>query len=198
MEDILALHLSPKKNGNSAVMMQEFLRGARDAGAGATEFYIADLNIKPCRGCGACEKTGECVIKDDDMGGLIPFLAKAPMVVAATPLFFYDVPGSGKCLIDRTQPLWSWRYTLNRTDSLRPEGKGFLLALGATSGKDLFVPVRLTMKYFFDSIGMPKTFESLEFRRIEGPGSMAESQDHMTALYQAGRRFGLQRPGAAA
>ena len=198
MEDILALHLSPRKNGNSAIMMKEFLRGARDAGAGATEFYIADLNIKSCRGCSACEKTGECVIKDDDMRELIPYLAKAPMIVVATPLFFYDVPGSGKNLIDRTQPLWSWRYPLKRTDSLRPEGKGFLLALGATKGKDLFVPVHLTIKYFFDSIGMPKTFESLEFRQIEGLGNMAEHQDHMAALYEAGRQFGLKRSGAAA
>ena len=193
---ILALHLSQRKTGNSAIMLKEFLRGAREAGAEAVEFSVADLKIKPCQGCSACEKTGECVIKDDDMTKLIPFLAKAPMVVVATSLFFYDVPAQGKALIDRTQPLWSWRYTLNRTDSLRPDGKGFLLALGATKGKDLFVPVNLCVKYFFDSIGMPKTFESLEFRQIEGLGNMAEHADHMAALYQAGLDFGRKRPGA--
>ena len=194
--DILALHLSPRKNGNSAVMMKEFLRGTHDAGAESVEFSVADLNIKPCHGCGACEKTGKCVIKDDDMAKLIPYLAKAPMVVVSTPLFFYDVPAQGKALIDRTQPLWSWRYTLNRTDSLRPEGKGFLLALGATKGKDLFVPVNLCIKYFFDSIGMPKTFESLEFRQIEGLGDMAKHEDHMATLYQAGLEFGRKRTEA--
>lgn len=196
--DILALHLSPRKNGNSDAMLKEFLRGARDAGAEIVDFSVADLNIQPCLGCSSCEKTGECVIKGDDMPMLIPYLAKAPMVVVSTSLFFYDVPAKGKALIDRTQPLWSWRYTLGRTDSLRPNGQGFLLALGATKGKDLFLPVNLCIKYFFDSIGMPKTFESLEFRQIEGLGAMAKHQEHMATLYQAGLEFGKKRPQVAA
>ncbi|MDL2259993.1 flavodoxin family protein [Deltaproteobacteria bacterium OttesenSCG-928-K17] len=194
--DILSLHLSPRKDGNSADMMKEFLRGARDAGAEALEYSIADHHIKPCLGCGACEKTGTCVIRDDDMKDLIPLLAKAPMIVVATSLFFYDVPAQGKALIDRTQPLWSWRYRLGRTDSLRPKGQGFLLALGATKGQDLFVPVALSVKYFFDSIGFPKTFESLFFRQVENLGDMAGNEEHMKQLYEAGKEFGAKRPAA--
>jgi len=195
--DILGLHLSPRKKGNSAVMLDEFLRGAEAAGAEVTRFSVADHNIRSCMGCSACEKTGECVITDDDMAILYPLLATAPMVVVATSLFFYDVPGKGKNLIDRTQPLWSRRYTLNRTETLRPEGKGFLLALGATKGKDLFLPVGLSIKYFFDSIGMPKEFDSLYYRQIEGLGDMASHTDHMAQLYEAGLAFGQKRPTRA-
>lgn len=192
--DILGLHLSPRKNGNSAAMLDEFLRGAQAAGAEVTRFSVSDHNIQPCRGCSACEKTGECVITDDDMVPLYPLLATAPMVVVGTSLFFYDVPGRGKNLIDRTQPLWSRRYTLNQTETLRPNGKGFLLALGATKGKDLFMPVGLSVKYFFDSIGMPKTFDSLCYRQIEGLGDMARRTDDMAQLYEAGLAFGQNRP----
>ena len=56
--DILALHLSPRKNGNSAIMLKEFLRGAREAGAEAIGFAVADLKIKPVQGCSAWEQTG--------------------------------------------------------------------------------------------------------------------------------------------
>jgi multimeric flavodoxin WrbA len=176
-------------------MLDEFLRGAREAGASAASYSAADLNIEPCRGCGACEKTGECVIKDDDMGQLYEPLATAPMIVVSTSLFFYDVPAKGKALIDRTQPLWSRRYPLGRTETLRPEGKGFLLALGATKGPDLFVPVALCTKYFFDSIGMPKTFDSLFFRQIEALGELARHPEHLKTIYEAGLAFGRQRPG---
>lgn len=187
--DILALHLSPRKNGNSAIMLDEFLRGARDSGAEATVFSVADHDIQPCKGCSACEKTGKCVIKDDDMGELYPLLAKAQMIVLSTSLFFYDVPGKGKNLIDRVQPLWGRRYVLGHTDTIRPEGKGFLLALGATKGKDLFVPVNLCVKFFFDAIGFPRQFDSLGFRQVEGLGDMAKHTDYMEQVYQAGREF---------
>ena len=192
--DILALHLSPRKNGNSAAMLEEFLKGARQAGAETLTCSVSDLNIKPCLGCGVCEKTGQCIIEDDDMGRLYPFLSQAPMVVVSTSIFFYDVPASGKALIDRTQPLWSQRYTLGRTETIRPEGQGFLLALGATKGKDLFLPVSLCIKYFFDSIGFPKEFDSLFFRQVEGLGNMAKHADYMRQVFEAGLAFGQKRP----
>jgi len=192
--DILGLHLSPRRKGNSAVMLAEFLRGAREAGAEAAAYSVAEHNIKPCMGCGACEKTGKCVITDDDMGQLYPILATVPMVVVSTSLFFYDVPAQGKALIDRTQPLWSRRYPLKQTETLRPDGKGFLLALGATRGKDLFMPVTLSTKYFYDSIGFPKEFDTLFFREIEGLGDLEKRADYMQQIYEAGLAFGAKRP----
>lgn len=194
--DILGLHLSPRKNGNSQVMLDEFLRGAQAAGAEVINFSVADHDIKPCRGCSCCEKTGECVITDDDMGPLYPLLATAPMIAVSTPLFFYDVPAKGKALIDRTQALWSRRYALNQKETIRPDGKGFLLALGATKGKDLFLPVGLSIKYFFDAVGFPKEFETLQFRQIENLGDMARHTDYMAQIYEAGLAFGRKRPGA--
>ncbi len=149
--DILALHFSPRKNGNSARMLEEFLKGAQSAGASAQTFSAADLKIQPCVECGGCDTTGECVL-DDDMGQLYAPLAAAKKIVISTPLFFYDVPAQGKALIDRTQPLWARRYILKRTETLRPDGLGFLMAVGATKGRDLFLPVSLCVKYFFDSI----------------------------------------------
>ncbi len=191
--DILALHLSPRRNGNSADMLKEFLRGTEDGGASATYFSVSDLKIEPCIGCAACEETGKCILPPDDMEKLYPLLATAPMVVVATSLFFYDVPAIGKALIDRTQALWSQRYRLERTDTLRPQGKGYLLALGATKGKDLFVPVELATKYFFDAIGMPRTFEKLCFREIDTIGSFVKCPDLMAQTYQAGLEFAKQK-----
>ncbi|MDL2226600.1 flavodoxin family protein [Deltaproteobacteria bacterium OttesenSCG-928-M10] len=194
--DILALHLSPRKNGNSEIMLDEFIRGAEEAGAAVEKFSVADHRIEPCAGCAVCEETGECVITGDDMGPLYPKLASAPMVVVSTSLFFYDVPAAGKALIDRTQPLWASRYVFRKSDTLRPDGKGFLLALGATRGKDLFLPVNLCVKYFFDSIGMPKEFDSLCYRQIEKLGDMKNSPEHLAEVYAAGKAFGLQKPKA--
>ncbi len=191
--DILGLHLSPRKKGNSADMLAEFSRGANEAGAETGCFSVAEHNIKPCMDCGACEKTGNCVITDDDMKPLYPILATVPKVVVSTPVFFYEVPAQGKALIDRTQPLWSRRYALNKTETLRPDGRGFLLALGATKGQDLFVGLSLCLKYFFDSIGLPKDFDSLCFRQIEASGELARHPDYLELIFEAGKAFGARR-----
>jgi hypothetical protein len=61
--------------------------------------------------------------------------------------------------------------------------------LGATKGKDLFVPITLAVKYMFDSIAFPKTFPVLSFRKIENPGSFDPEQ--LETIKNAGRDFAL-------
>ncbi len=64
--DILAFNFSPRKNGNSDAMLDEFLKGAKAAGAACEKFRVADMAILPCMECGHCEAAGECVLEDDD------------------------------------------------------------------------------------------------------------------------------------
>jgi hypothetical protein len=102
------------------------------------------------------------------------------------------VPAKGKALIDRSQALWVRRYVLNLKEALKPDGRGFLLALGATQGKNLFIPVGLSVKYFFDSLGLPKTFDGLFFRGVEKPGDLARRPEILASLREAGLAFGRQ------
>ena len=191
----MALHLSPRPGGNSEAMLAEFIRGAAAAGATAVIFSAAERRVEACLGCAVCETTGECVLSDD-MDELYPLLESARRIVVSTPVFFYGVPARGKALIDRVQVLWARRHRLNRI-APRPEGRGFLLALGATRGEDLFLPVSLCLKYFFDALGFPKTFESLFFRRVEAPGDLGRRPDDLRLVYDAGLAFGGQADRAA-
>jgi hypothetical protein len=187
--DILSLHLSPNQGGNSDAMLAAFAQGAAETGLEVARFSVAGRRVEPCLGCNACESTGRCVISDD-MDDLYPLLAAARNVVVSTSIYFYDVPAKGKALIDRAQALWCRRYFLNDTDMLKPDGRGFLLALGATKGENLFVPVSLSIRYFFDALGLPKTFETLFFRGLEKPGDLTRQPDLVTGLREAGLGFG--------
>jgi multimeric flavodoxin WrbA len=187
--DILSLHLSPNKGGNSDVMLDAFNEGAAEPGLEILKFSVAERRVEPCRGCGSCDQSGQCVIVDD-LEELYPLLAEARNIVVSTSLYFYDVPAKGKALIDRSQALWVRRYVLNRKEALKPDGRGFLLALGATRGENLFIPVSLSIRYFFDALGLPKTFETLFFRGLEKPGDLARQPDLVARLREAGRAFG--------
>jgi len=187
--DILSLHLSPRQGGNSDVMLTAFTQGIAETGLEVLKFSVAERPVEACRGCNACDNTGQCVIADD-LDELYPLLAEARNIVVATSLYFYDVPARGKALIDRSQALWARRYVLNQKEMLKPDGRGFLLALGATKGENLFVPVSLSIRYFFDALGLPKTFETLFFRGLDKPGDLARQPDLMTGIREAGLAFG--------
>ena len=187
MNEVLGLSFSPRQGGNSDLLLDEFLRGVHDSGAGVRVVYARDLEIEACTECGGCDETGECVL-EDDMDDLYPVLVETRRIVVASPIFFYGLPGRGKAMVDRCQALWN-RVRLN-PGLRRPDGRGFFMSVGATKGKDLFEGSILTIKYFFDALGLPTRVESLTYRRIEAKGAV---KDHPTALadaYQAGLEFG--------
>ncbi|MCX5882977.1 MAG: NAD(P)H-dependent oxidoreductase, partial [Deltaproteobacteria bacterium] len=118
-----------------------------------------------------CEKKGICPIDDDMKHEIYPLLRKADVIVAATPIFFYNTTAQLKALIDRSQTLWARKYKLHLTDPNRKWRRGYTLAVGATRGKNLFEGLHLTMKYFYDAVGA-KYVGSLTYREIEKPGDM--------------------------
>jgi arsenate reductase len=169
---VLGFQGSPRKKGNTRYLLSAFMAEAETLGAKTRIIEAAQKNIVPCIGCGFCEKKGTCVTKDDDMTHEIyPLLREADAVVLATPIYFYNAPAQLKALIDRTQTLWSRKYKLKLTDPARHYRRGFLLAQGATKGKNLFEGVDLTARYFFDAIGA-EYIGSLTYRRIENIGDM--------------------------
>lgn len=142
-------------------------------GIGTHVVDVPRRNIEPCKEMTVCEKKGYCPI-DDDMGREIyGFLRKADIIVAATPVFFYGVSAQLKALIDRCQTLWARRYMLKLKDPGLPVRRGYLLAVGATGGKQLFDGIHLTAKYFFDGISANYT-GSLTYRRVEGRGRIKD------------------------
>ncbi len=175
---VLGLQGSPRGNGNTNFLLSEFLKEAEKLGAETRTIEVTKLKISPCIGCGTCEKTGFCFFNDAMSKEFYPMLREADIVVAATPIFFYNATGQLKIFIDRSQALWSRKYRLKLADPGSKTRRGFLLALGATKGKNLFEGLDLTAKYFFDAIAADFS-GSLTYRRIENKGDMKK---HPTVL----------------
>ena len=175
---VLGLQGSPRKKGNTHYLLSSFMDAAQRLGGVTQVVQVAEKHIEPCREYIVCEKKGFCPI-DDDMGSeMYALLRRADVVVAATPVFFYNAPAQLKALIDRSQTLWARKYKLHLTDPGRKSRRGFLLAVGATKGKNLFEGLHLTAKYFFDAVGASFA-GSLTYRHIENKGDM---QKHPTVL----------------
>jgi multimeric flavodoxin WrbA/protein-tyrosine-phosphatase len=168
---ILGIQGSPRKKGNTRFLLDLFLEEARKLGATTQVIDVDKRNILPCKEYTVCEKKGFCPIDDDMKKEIYALLREAEMVVLATPIFFYNTTAQLKALIDRCQTLWARKYKLKLIDPGQKYRKGFLLALGATKGANLFEGVKLTAKYFFDAIGSGFN-GSLTYSRIEHLGDM--------------------------
>jgi len=103
---VLAIVSSPRVNGNTDMMVDSFLKGARDAMHRTEKIYLRDFHIEFCRGCGVCSSTRHCVIKDD-MERLIDKLVDADVIVFSTPVYFYSMCGQMKTFIDRLMPVYN-------------------------------------------------------------------------------------------
>lgn len=169
---VLGIQGSPRKKGNTSHLLERFLEEARSRGCRTTTIDVDSKRILPCKELVVCEKKGICPLRDDMHDEIYTLLRQADVVVMATPIFFYNVPAQLKALIDRSQTLWARKYRLSLIDPKRAWRRGFLLALGATRGKNLFEGVQLTTKYFFDAIGASHE-GSLTYWKIEKPGDMA-------------------------
>lgn len=104
---VLAINGSPRgANGNTEVLLEQFLKGCDEAGSETETIYLKDKNIKHCTGCFTCwtKTPGKCIHKDD-MEGLLDKLQQADIVVYATPLYVFTVTGIMKDFMDRKIPL---------------------------------------------------------------------------------------------
>jgi multimeric flavodoxin WrbA len=136
--------------------------------------------------CYGCEKTGLCVVKDD-MQHVYPLIEESEAIILATPIFFYGMSAQLKALIDRCQCRWCGAM-LKRSPGQKPaldRGKGYMIAVGATGGKNVFVGAEWTAKYFYDALDM--TYEGgLLVRGVDHKAEILEHPEHLQAAYNLG------------
>ncbi len=188
---VLGLFGSPRRGGNTELLLEEALKGAESEGAEVERIYLPDYTITPCKECHGCDQTGHCVILDD-MQKIYPKLLEADIIILASPIFFYGVTAWAKALIDRSQALWARKYLL-KDPSLGKEGKkrkGFLVSVGATKGQKVFEGAVLTAKYFFDVLNAEYVGELL-FKGVEAKGDILKHPGALHQAFEAGRRLVL-------
>lgn len=104
---VLILSASPRKGGNSDLLCEQFMLGAKEAGNQVEKIFFRDKKINHCVACGACQSNGGKCVQKDDMAEVLGKMTASDVIVMATPVYFYTMNGQMKTLIDRTYS----RYT---------------------------------------------------------------------------------------
>lgn len=107
MKKILIISSTPRKNGNSDILCDEFMTGAKEAGHEVEKIRLSEMDINYCTGCCTCVgKKGSCVLQDD-MSQILEKILAADVIVLASPVYFRSFNGQMKTFMDRVCPIYS-------------------------------------------------------------------------------------------
>ena len=125
---ILFVSASLRTGSNSERLAREAERGARDAGNDVEFVSLKDKDLRFCKGCLACQKSGKCVIRDD-AAELIAKVQNAEVLVFVTPIYYYELSGQLKTLLDRCNPLFPQKYEFREV---------YLMTASAEDGDEVY------------------------------------------------------------
>jgi multimeric flavodoxin WrbA len=189
MTKIVAVYGSPRRKGNTSLLLKKAVQGAREAGAEVEEIVLRDLKISPCLEIYGCKKTGRCVI-DDDFHRVLDQIQACQGLILASPIFFYAVSAHTKMLIDRCQSMWVKKYWIDKVPygGREPKRKGLFISVGATKGKKLFDGALLTMRYFFDVLDT-ELWKALLHRGLDFEGDVLKHPEYLEEAYEEGEKL---------
>ena len=183
---ILGINGSPRK-GNSFILLEKFLEGAKEAGKDILLIDACKLSISPCQECGYCMRKKVCRL-DDNMKEYIELLCKCSHIAVSSPVFFFSISSQLKIFIDRCQPLWARKYIFNENlqDNFKFIRKGFFFSTGGFNKNITFKGGELVIKCFFDSLSV-KFQEKLYVASMEDKNDIYKKEEFLELAYNFGK-----------
>ena len=180
---VLGISGSPRRHGNTETLLDSFLDGARAAGATVEKVVLRDINYSPCRGCNACHKTGECIVKDDAPGLYRPDPCRGLRRGCISHLQYGDYcPLKG--FIDRAQYLWARKFilkTLDFSEDHIKQHKGVFISTAGQNQAHVFDSAFPAITAFFHGTGFDYA-ENIVANNMDAYNGI---NNHPTALKEA-------------
>lgn len=181
---VLGILGSPRRGGNSEILLDKALEGAKSLGLDIEKIVLNELKFSPCQECSGCSTTGKCVI-NDDMQIIYQKLAEAGGIILATPIFFGSLPAQVKAMIDRYQCHWVAKYVLKK--ERRPSKRGFLILVSAANRDAFFKNAESIVKNFFAVLGIDFK-ESLYCPNVDKKAKILEHPDCLKRAFELGKK----------
>lgn len=177
MKKVLILEGSPRPNGNSCILSDEFARGAEESGCDVEKIHITRKKIAGCLGCNACQRNNGICVQKDDMAEIQEKMTAADVIVLASPIYFYSMTGQMKTMLDRTYAFFN-----------QLAGKTFCFIITCAAPEESFTETMLAALRGFTCC-VPDSIEGGVVLGLgtNDPGDVRQSAA-MEKAYQMGRR----------
>ena len=179
MSKILVITTSLRAKSNSDRLADEMIRGAREAGHEVEQVSLKGKNIRFCIGCFACQKTQKCVLKDDAVE-IAEKVKNADTLVFATPIYYYEMSGQMKTLLDRLNPLFPSDYRFR-----------YIYMLSVAAEDEAYVPEKAVsgLQGWVDCFEKAELVDTLFCGGLTDAGESEQHQAKLEEAYEFGRHL---------
>ncbi|MBQ3778589.1 MAG: flavodoxin family protein [Fibrobacter sp.] len=178
MKNVLVISSSLHNMSNSEALAQEFAKGAAEAGNKVDFVSLRGKKIAFCTGCLACQKKGKCVIKDD-ANAITEKMKKAEVIVFATPIYYYEMSGQLKTMLDRANSLYSSDYKFREI---------YLLTAAADTDKKAMNIAKRGISGWIACFDGVKLKGTLCATGAENPGDVKERTAFLKKVFAMGKK----------
>jgi len=182
---------SPLTDGNTALLLDQALKGAGEAGCTVEKIVVASLDFQACQEMMFCKEHETCIM-DDDMQEIYPKFRELEGLIVATPVMTMGIPGKLKSFIDRFQVFFMAKYMRKKPmipDNKKNERKGLFICISGMKIPEVFIGAKLTIKAFFDIIDCRYSDELL-INDMDTIRDLRQRPDLLEAAYRKGFALG--------
>jgi multimeric flavodoxin WrbA len=186
MMKVLGVMGSPRVGGNSDILLEQALAGAREAGAQVEKIILAKKKISGCLDCDQCDETGVCVIQDD-MGEIYEKILEADSIIHSVPVYFWSMTSQMKAYLDRWCSFFDaeWRWHKHLYPRMKNKGIGLITVCG---DRDVHTGDPI-VKSFKNTADFSKLRWIGAVQASAGPkGEIEKDQQAKAAAYQLGKK----------
>ncbi len=188
--NVLGICGSPRRGGNTDILLERVLAGARENRAETEKVMLADLTFRPCQSCTVTGKDGACRVQDD-MQTLYPKIAAADVIVLATPIYFGSVTAQTKSMIDRFQCQWLARHIFHTVPPADHKRPGVFVCVQASEREEFFANARLIVRNFFATVDVEYS-EEVFCTGLEAKGDVLNHADCLSKGFAVGSQLTLR------
>lgn len=177
MKKVLIISTSLRTNANSEILAKETERGAREAGHEVELISLKNKRLDFCKGCMACQKLGKCVI-DDDANEITAKMKDADVIVWATPVYYYEMSGQMKTLIDRANSLYATGFNFKDI---------YVITTSADSSSNVVQTVLAGLKGWSACLPGTNIKGFINGGGLDNPNDIQRRNDLLDAAYNMGK-----------
>jgi len=183
---IIGISGSPRKGGNTDILLEKTLEGAKSGGADVEKIILNDFRMVPCQECEKVKDDGTCKI-EDGFQFVYRKYKKADALILASPIFFGSLSAQTKTMIDRFQCAWRYKYVL-KNRSQKKKIRGAFISVEASKRAEFIENAKSIVKNFFATADIEYKYDIL-CQGIDEKGSILKHQEKLEKAFELGRKI---------
>ena len=187
---VIGLNGSPRTGGNTDILLEKALEGAKNKGARTDKVVLNSLKFSPCQECEEMRDDGTCII-EDDLQAVYQKIKEADAVILASPIFFGSLSSQTKMMIDRFQCAWRAKYMFKK-DTFKKRKLGAFISVEASNREDFFHNARAIVRNLFATVNAEYK-EELFCPGLDKKGAILKHPEFLKKAFELGERIASWR-----